>query len=330
MKSALNIFIIALTTPLMMVFGEEMATNMVNITSRAKNFDDFQSLVFGGESTAPGEWPFLAAMFRSNPVRFMCGATILSKDFVLTAAHCILDKDLTTVTEPIRPPEIFIYIGRYNIDMSIHEGDSVRKNVSKIIIHPEWNSTSPEYDADLAVLKLDTSITFTDKIQPISLPSSSMQNIGVSGHVVGWGSSERTINPENTPRKIHIKTIDVYDCAKHDVHYSKITSRRNFCAGGPGKAPCRGDSGGGLYVNYKGQMVILGTVSAGEIICGISDYAIFTDVTKFIGWLKATIVEDGSRNPSWNAYIYYYGNDYLCSGSLVHVKYILTSTVFIF
>ncbi|KAG5667429.1 hypothetical protein PVAND_015409 [Polypedilum vanderplanki] len=77
------------------------------------------------------------------------------------------------------------------------------------------------------------------------------------------------------------------ECLFSNEIYNKISSRRSFCAGEKGKSACRGDSGGGFYVKSTNKYTIFGIVSAAPFVdCVENVYVIFTNVPKFIVWIK--------------------------------------------
>ena len=67
--------------------------------------------------------------------------------------------------------EIYVQFGRFNLTTNSSETGSIKTNVSSIYIHPEWNIYAESFDADIAVLKLESVIKYSDLIIPICLPS---------------------------------------------------------------------------------------------------------------------------------------------------------------
>lgn len=66
-----------------------------------------------------------------------------------------------------------------------------------------------------------------------------------------------------------------------------------FCAGGYGAGPCRGDSGGGFFVKFRGLWTLRGAVSSALLDnignCDAERFTLFTKVTDFATWIKNTI-----------------------------------------
>lgn len=53
----------------------------------AKNGNQDQERIVGGQNADPGEWPWIAALF--NAGRQFCGGSLIDDKHVLTAAHCV-------------------------------------------------------------------------------------------------------------------------------------------------------------------------------------------------------------------------------------------------
>ncbi len=62
-----------------------------------------------------------------------------------------------------------------------------RRQVKRIISHPDYNQMT--FDYDIALLELTEKLEFTNTIQPICLPSSShVFPAGMACWVTGWGA----------------------------------------------------------------------------------------------------------------------------------------------
>ena len=87
-----------------------------------------------------------------------CGASIIHPLLLLTAAHCITVLNLV-------PEQIQVIAGEHNLAVS-EEGEQVR-NVSQIILHSGWNTTTLEND--IAILVLNEPLQFDKYIRSIEI-----------------------------------------------------------------------------------------------------------------------------------------------------------------
>ena len=139
------------------------------------------------------QWPFMASIqsltnHKTNTYSHSCGGTILTRNLILTAAHCLHDKPLH---------ELKIIVGRSDLKASSLFGldnTTTERYVTKKFIHPRYKY--PKFYFDVALLELDEELEFTNpnNISLICLPKSSnhdvdfRQNFGTT--LLGWGFTE--------------------------------------------------------------------------------------------------------------------------------------------
>ncbi|XP_060516498.1 venom serine protease-like [Cylas formicarius] len=86
------------TVPLGRKFAPFLAT-----TNR---FRDTAATILGGQETGVNEYPSMAGLVNLNPFIIICGASIISEFFVLTAGHCVYNRDRSTFS---------VLVGGHNI-----------------------------------------------------------------------------------------------------------------------------------------------------------------------------------------------------------------------
>lgn len=210
-----------------------------------------RSLIFGGDMTRRGEWPWLVAIYltESLGVSFACGGNLITSKAVLTAAHCI-----KTPYKIYQPHEVLLYFGHYNRH-DWTEVDSMRSRASRIYIHPDYKMDSINKDADLAIVITDQVIEFNNFIQPACLWSTmefKRNSDDESGVIVGWGRHSLDGVVSTHPRKIRLPIVEVDQCMINSRSIAPALSNRTFCAGTlDGRGPCHGDSGSNLKNSQK-------------------------------------------------------------------------------
>jgi hypothetical protein len=188
-----------------------------------------------------------------------------------------------------------LFLGKHNL-IQWNEFDYQTRGTKQFKIHPDWKPFEKAYDGDISLIEMESPVVYSSYIRPICLWewSSSLDPIvGRTGIVAGWGKNEfDKINTE-FPKKINVPIVSESQCLRSHPGFTILTSSRNFCAGGNGENPCKGDSGGGLILNQDGRWYLRGIVSAGLIngqTCYVDRFTVFTDVAKFLPWIKANSV----------------------------------------
>ncbi|XP_075160383.1 seminase-like [Haematobia irritans] len=211
--------------------------------------------IVGGHNTSIEKVKYIVSLRLKNG-KFFCGGTLVTKQHVITAAHCMdgLDKN----------------------DFKVHAGVTslrqrgVTRSIIKITKPKVFNMRN--LTMDIAVLKLSKPM-IGKNIKPIPLCShviTSNSNLKVSG----WGLiNEYAYNPSQQLRTVYVKLVAKKYCRRNYSNIIKL-SQTMMCASLPGRDACTGDSGGPLV--HRGELC--GVVSFG-IGCGRSQYpGVYTKV----------------------------------------------------
>jgi secreted trypsin-like serine protease len=240
---------------------------------------------------------------------YFCGGVIVSSTRVITAAHCIYNTKRTLLAR-----NILVMLGGHDLDDRFEIG-KLYYPVRELLVHSDWNPRTTKFDADIALLDLDSKITFGTYIQPICLVDPSLENsLPSEGVVTGYGKSEDpNKNHETIPRHLKVNIVSNEDCWEHEPSLIQISSKRTFCAGTLSNGgACKGqfwhnliielnfknnffegDSGGGLFVIIRGKQYLRGLVSStllhSDSSCNVDTYSVFTDVLKFRDFIQGPI-----------------------------------------
>lgn len=101
--------------------------------------------------------------------------------FWIFLAHCIQQKYWD---KKLETKDLAVHLGRYNLSKKDESGTDIIE-VSEIVIHPDWKPFETNYDADLAILKLNHEITKSNFIKVACWPTYDEGEIG-EGSVVSW------------------------------------------------------------------------------------------------------------------------------------------------
>jgi secreted trypsin-like serine protease len=234
--------------------------------------------IIGKDFASNGSFPWMAALLIDG--RSFCGGSLISDQYVLTAAHC---------TDGAK--KITLLLGALNIKAK--EDGRVIYNITSesIFQHPDYNRNTITHD--ITVIKLPERVKFTHNIKPICLPNKyflSQTYVGEDVRVSGWGKpkdSASGISPalKNT-------TVSVISNAQCRSFFRSLVTGNLICVGTKFNAsPCRGDSGGPLIVKQQDQLgrpffMQVGIVSFGGNSCQRGFPVGFTRVTAFLDYIS--------------------------------------------
>uniref|UniRef100_A0A3Q4G7T7 ST14 transmembrane serine protease matriptase a n=1 Tax=Neolamprologus brichardi TaxID=32507 RepID=A0A3Q4G7T7_NEOBR len=234
--------------------------------------------IVGGQNAEQGEFPWQVSL-HAKTLGHVCGASLISPKWLVTAAHCVQDEGSLKLSQP----------GSWEIYLGVHTqkmlGSPVQKrNLKQVIPHPNYNQFT--FDTDIALMELDSPVTYSDYIKPICLPAPQHEfPPGQDVWITGWGATREGGSAAIVLQKASVRIINQAVC--DDLMGGQITSRM-FCAGvlTGGVDACQGDSGGPLSSPSGNRMFLAGVVSWGDGCARRNKPGIYTTVTKFRGWIK--------------------------------------------
>ncbi|XP_039667256.1 duodenase-1-like [Perca fluviatilis] len=208
---------------------------------------------------APEKSMLYMASVQGDHSRHVCGGFLVSDNFVVTAAHCRVER------------------GKAKVVLGSHDLSRVEKTVKyieKIFKHPSYKSDTQEND--IMLLKLGGKDHWHFKGQPIQLPTSEI-NINEKCSVAGWGFTESNRHTVDVLRVVNVSITNQDVCKKE---WSGLPA--NVICGDKGL--CNGDLGGPLVCD--GTAVGVASFYKNEACDGPN---VYTDISKSLTWINRVL-----------------------------------------
>lgn len=242
------------------------------------------SRIIGGKVSKSGQWPWQVTLhFKGSHV---CGGVLISDHFVLTAAHCFPSTDESSLVAS----KWKVYGGVVSL-LALPRPYQVKR----ILINENYDSRTN--DQDIALLKLATTVDFTDQVQPACLPTYNQQwSHGTECFTSGFGTTDAsTSDVSNSLMDVNVNIIDTSVCNSRNSYSGSVT-KNMLCAGqlDGGKDSCQGDSGGPLVCENNGIWTLAGITSWGSGCGEKNQPGVYTKVTSVLPWIYSKMMQEMS------------------------------------
>ncbi|CAH1398757.1 unnamed protein product [Nezara viridula] len=258
--------------------------------SKKKQLDECaitaETLIVGGAPAKLNEFPHMALIGIENkgsPLWF-CGGSLISPNFVLTAAHCNISNINATV---------IVRLGELDILQKNDKDSPIDVKISQVINHPMYVPSKAYHD--IALLRLEKEVELGPSIRPLCLQTERSFK-DVKAIASGWGYTSYGNNSVSSSflQKVHLNLTDDDKCVSaYGTHWPKVSKGIKpdimFCSGGErGKDTCQGDSGGPLQVTRTDPYCMysqIGITSFG-VGCGLITPGVYTRVSAYVPWIE--------------------------------------------
>ncbi|XP_035742485.1 chymotrypsin-2 [Vespa mandarinia] len=215
--------------------------------------------IVGGTDAPQGKYPYQVSL---RAPKHFCGGSIISKRYVLTAAHCL--------------------VGKSNQQVTVHAG-SVLLNKEEAVYNAEELIVNKNYNSfkiinDIGLIRVSKDILFTQLVQPVKLPVSNIIKAGDPVVLTGWG---RIYLNGPIPNNLQQITLSIEKQQNCKLKHWRLTDSQICTFTKRGEGACHGDSGGPLVANG----VQIGIVSYGYP-CAVGSPDVFTRVYSFLDWIQ--------------------------------------------
>ncbi|KAJ2751341.1 hypothetical protein GGI19_004542 [Coemansia pectinata] len=248
--------------------------------------------ILGGSSASSEMFPFIVHLFKDgNP---FCGGALISKDWVLTAAHCVADKDSSGSSGAgsfvvSNPSSFKIGYGTNGGSLANSvEVESINVNAG---FDPVW------YTSDIALLKIKSTSDLVAKAKPLGISTANI-SVGQKVTTAGWGqTSNDNAGQSDALKYAQLITADDAICKLGASDWNGQNGRYvcTSYSATPRIGTCFGDSGGPLLMSSGSGYTLLGLVSfdvntqdSSNTKCAqVGNVSYFTRVSSYLSYISS-------------------------------------------
>ncbi|KXJ71916.1 hypothetical protein RP20_CCG019308 [Aedes albopictus] len=263
-----SLFTVLAVASVLAISGQALPNRPHSLRPWSNPFLRSSGRIVGGYEVDIADVPFQVSL--QHDFGHFCGGSIISRKWVLTAAHCAASSE---------DPRMSLRVGS-----SLHSQGGQLVSVKRVVQHPEYDYSNVDYD--FALLELTEELELNEDLYAVELPEQDepVQD-GSCLQVSGWGNTQSALETGAELRAAYVPAVNQEKCVEAYASFGEITPRM-LCAGFDkgGKDACQGDSGGPLVEGSK----LVGVVSWGKG-CAEEGYpGVYSRVATVREWIKET------------------------------------------
>ncbi|XP_050359624.1 serine protease snake-like [Nymphalis io] len=244
-------------------------------------------LIIGGVPAQFGEFPHMVLLGyeKKDSMVWLCGGTLLSERFILTAGHCTSSREFGKVkyartavlrrTDPLDPSRFY--------------------KIRNVFKHPEYFPPS-KYN-DIALLETDRDMQLDELAVPACL------DVGAPAaheraQAAGWGATANRGAVADQLQKVVLEKFSTAECAELFPSERNLLNgfdeNTQICYGDKNmsKDTCQGDSGGPLQLKHRQihcMYTVVGVTSYGRACGYVGEPGIYSRVQPYVPWIESVV-----------------------------------------
>ncbi|XP_072042292.1 ovochymase-like [Amphiura filiformis] len=230
--------------------------------------------ILGGQDVALGSMPWMSSVRTATGAHY-CGATLLSEQWAITAAHCINYTD-------------HLSIGGISLDTSTDYEERIP--ISAIFAHPGYNLTSG--NPDVALIRLARPVKISAATRPICVAhvteDADEADIYTNCKALGWGAPNHMGGLSPVLKEVTMPLIPRDECTA----ISEDSQGTKICAGNrPNSNTCTGDNGGPLVCRGQNGLWHIVGVTTRSSHCMPSVADVYTRISALHNFILYTVTQ---------------------------------------